>query len=87
MSRAKLLSPSEIAVAIAAEPLISVKAASELLGIPNSNFKRDAAPHLTELPMEGSATKAYFRSEVEELARKRAEARAARAGNGVKAAA
>lgn len=75
---ARKLSPVEIVGAVKHEPLIGVSAAAKLLGIPSSNFKRDAAPHLLSLPIEGSGTSAYFRSEVLALKRHRAQARASR---------
>lgn len=63
---------------MALEPLVGVTAASRRLAIPPSNFRRDAAPHLNAIPVEGSAA-VYFRSEVEELASRRRQARAERA--------
>lgn len=71
------LSPPVIAGAIKREPLVGVTAASKILGIPTPNFKRDAAPHLIALPVEGSAA-VYFRSEVRELARELRRRRRAR---------
>jgi hypothetical protein len=65
------LKPATLARNLEGEPLIGVTAASKLLGIPAPNFKRDAAPHLTAVPVEGSAN-VYFRSEVQALADERA---------------
>lgn len=56
------------------EPLIGMTAAAKLLGIKPSNFRRDAEPHLTGIPVQGSA-KVYFRNEVEAFARQRAAGR------------
>lgn len=67
------LSPAEIAGELEREPLIGVTAASKLLGIPSTNFKRDARPHLTPVPVEGTAM-VFFRSEVVELAKRRENA-------------
>lgn len=65
------LSPSEVADAVtAAGGLIGVTAAARLLGIRPPNFKRDVGRHLTELPVEGSAS-VYLRGEVMALARDR----------------
>lgn len=58
------------------EPLVGVTAAAKILGIPPSNFRRDAAAHLTAVPVEGSAS-VYFRSEVQLLARERGTRRRA----------
>lgn len=71
-----------LADALRSEPLIGVTAAAKLLGIKPPNFKRDAAPHLTLVPVEGSAA-VYFRSEVEQLARERADRHSRANGNGV----
>lgn len=79
------LSPAELAVALEAQPLVGVTAAAKRLGIKPPNFRRDAAPHLTEVPVEGSAS-VYFRNEVDDLAAERQRARSARA-NGHAAAA
>lgn len=71
-------SRAELADALGREPLIGVTAGAKLLGIKTPNFKRDAAPHLLAVPVEGSAA-VYFRSEVLELAQLWARRRAARA--------
>lgn len=68
------LSLQSLAADLKREPLIGVTAAANVLGIKPPNFRRDAAPHLTEVPVEGSAS-VYFRSEVRELARRRKSAR------------
>lgn len=68
------LSPAELVAEIKRQPLIGVTAGAELLGIKTPNFRRDATPHLTEVPVEGSAS-VYFRSEVEQLAKDRAQRR------------
>jgi hypothetical protein len=65
------LTPDAIAEALTAEPLVGTTKASEILGIKPPNFRRDAAPHLTTVTIEGSAA-AYFRSQVEALAQDRA---------------
>jgi hypothetical protein len=78
MTTAMMRSPSQvIAKRLEAEPLVGVTAAARLLGIKPPNFKRDAAPKLTRVPVEGSAD-VYFRSEVEALREEREAARAAR---------
>lgn len=66
-SRTEPLSPAQIVEALAAEPLIGVTAASEILGIASPNFKRDAKPHLTVVEVQGTKP-VYFRSEVVALA-------------------
>lgn len=71
------LSLRELAEQLALEPLIGVSAAAKLLGMPPSNFTRDAKPRLIPIPVEGSAT-VYFRSEVSSLARELQERRRAR---------
>lgn len=75
----RLRTPSEIVLYLEDEPLIGVTAAAGVLGIKAPNFRRDAAPHLTEVPVEGSAS-VYFRSQVQALAEERARKRAAADG-------
>lgn len=73
----KNLTVAELAGLLASEPLIGVTASARRLGIKAPNFKRDAVPHLTPVPVEGSAD-VYFRSEVDALAARFAQARAKR---------
>jgi hypothetical protein len=79
------MTSAKIAHELEREPLVGVTAAAKLLGIKPPNFKRDAAPRLTRVPVEGSAD-VYFRSEVERLATERAQTRAARANGDAQAA-
>lgn len=65
---------AEIAELLTADPLIGVSAAAKLIPVKPPNFKRDVAPHLTRIPVEGSAD-VYLRSEVEAFARAKAAAR------------
>lgn len=81
--RAKL-SYSELAAILRDEPLIGTTQGAKVLGIKPPNFRRDAVPHLTSVPVEGSAD-VYFKGEVEEFRDRRDQAKAARAasnGNG-----
>lgn len=71
------LSLREIADALGREPLVGTTVAARILGIKAPNFKRDAAPHLTAVQVEGSAA-VYFRSQVEGLAREWGERKALR---------
>lgn len=70
---------AEILRLLEAEPLVGVTTAAQLVGIKAPNFWRDAAPHLTPVTVQGSAT-VYFRSEVAEFAKERKRRRAK--GNG-----
>jgi hypothetical protein len=74
------LSSSELAEQLKRETLVGVTAASKLLDIKPPNFKRDAVPRLTRIPVAGSAD-VYFRSEVEALAVELNAAREARNGH------
>ena len=83
MTETRKLSPQRIAEALGDEPLVGTTVGARILGIKPQNFKRDAAPYLTAIPVEGSAA-VYFRSEVEQLAVDRSDpvAMARRRANG-----
>lgn len=68
----------ELAERLLSDPLIGTTAAAKRLGIKAPNFRRDAVPHLTSIPVEGSAD-VYFKTEVERLAAEWEAKRAARA--------
>jgi hypothetical protein len=59
-------SPADVLVVVKAQPLVGVKAGSEILGLAPPNFRR-YRERLAEIEVEGSAS-VFVRSQVEELA-------------------
>lgn len=76
MARRPKVTPEEAHAAIKDQPLVGVNAASAILGVANSNFKR-YRHRLKEVPIEGSSD-VFLKADVRELKKVLdAEARAA----------